>query len=190
MLLLIDNFDSFTYNVVQCIGTIDPDLVVEVRRNDAVTIDEIDAMKPSHLVVSPGPCTPAESGVSMAAIKHLAGAIPILGICLGHQCLAEVFGGRVVRAERLMHGKTSQVQHDGKTIYAGVPNPFTATRYHSLTVEPESVPDTFEVSSRTQDRGEIMGIRHRSLPIEGVQFHPESFLTEHGPLLIANFLKM
>lgn len=188
MILLIDNYDSFTYNLVQRIGEVDAGRRVLVRRNDAIGLDEIDGLSLTHLIVSPGPCTPAEAGISVAAVRHLAGRIPVLGVCLGHQCVAAAYGGKIVRAERLMHGKTSQIEHDGKTIYAGLMNPFTATRYHSLTVDAASLPAGFEVSAWTADRREIMGIRDRSLGVEGVQFHPESFLTDEGHGLLANFL--
>jgi para-aminobenzoate synthetase component 2 len=189
MIVIIDNYDSFTYNLVQRIGELDSGRGIEVRRNDAVTPADIEALNPSHLIVSPGPCTPNESGVSVEAIRHFAGKVPILGVCLGHQCVGQAFGGRIVRADRLMHGKTSDIFHDGKTIYNGLTNPFTATRYHSLTIDPDSLPPEFEVSAWT-DRKEMMGIRHARMPIEGVQFHPESFLTEQGYQLLANFLAL
>lgn len=214
MILLIDNYDSFTYNLYQCIGSIlrgghepvdgerssgawgdDPqappgDRRIEVRRNDEITLEQIDALDPTHLIVSPGPCTPDQSGVSRDAIRHLAGRIPILGVCLGHQCIAQVFGGKVSAAGRLMHGKTSRIRHDGRSLFAGIRNPFVATRYHSLDVFREDMPPGFEVTAWSEDRDEVMGIRHPSLPIEGVQFHPESFLTDEGPKLITNFLAM
>ena len=190
MVLLIDNYDSFTYNLVQCIGQLDPSRRLRVRRNDAIGTADVDAMRLTHLIISPGPCTPNEAGISMELIRHVAGKVPVLGVCLGHQCIAQAFGGRVVRAERLMHGKTSQIRHDGKSIFAGLENPFTATRYHSLTVDRESLPHQFEITAFSADRNEIMGIRHRGMPIEGVQFHPESFLTTEGAQLIANFLAM
>jgi anthranilate synthase/aminodeoxychorismate synthase-like glutamine amidotransferase len=189
MILIIDNYDSFTYNLVQTIGALDSSREMKVVRNDVLGIDELVDLKPTHLIVSPGPCTPNEAGVSVELIKRLAGKIPILGVCLGHQCIGQAFGGKVVRASRLMHGKTSPIFHDGKTIYEGVSNPFTATRYHSLVVELETLPRDFEVTART-DQGELMGVRHQSMPIEGVQFHPESFLTDEGPKLLANFLRM
>ena len=188
MILIIDNYDSFTYNLVQTIGALPGAHDMRVVRNDAAGVDELAAMAPTHVIISPGPCTPNEAGVSVELIQCLAGHVPILGVCLGHQCIAQAFGGRVVRAPRLMHGKTSLIEHDGRTIFRGLPCPFTATRYHSLTVERESLPDEFEVSAVTTDRGELMGLRHRSWPIEGVQFHPESFLTDEGPRLLANFL--
>jgi anthranilate synthase/aminodeoxychorismate synthase-like glutamine amidotransferase len=185
--LVIDNYDSFTYNLVQAIGAMGHDL--EVFRNDRIAPAEVAARRPDRIVVSPGPCTPREAGVSCAVIRELAGKVPILGVCLGHQCIAEVFGARVVRAERIMHGKTSLVNHDGRGVFRGLPNPFEATRYHSLLVPEESVPECLEVSARTADRGEVMGLRHRTLAVEGVQFHPESFLTLEGPRLLANFLE-
>ncbi len=194
MILLIDNYDSFTYNLYQCIGTLlqseGSDRRIAVHRNDELTLDQLDALNPTHLIVSPGPCTPDQTGVSMEAIPHFAGKIPILGVCLGHQCIAQAFGGRVSPADRLMHGKTSQVRHDGRTLFAGVANPLTATRYHSLDVSRDGMPEDFEVTAWTEDHDEVMAIRHESMPIEGVQFHPESFLTEQGPKLIANFLAM
>ena len=187
MILIIDNYDSFTYNLVQRIGELDASRPTEVRRNDAVGPDDVEAMKPTHLIVSPGPCAPDQAGNSVAIIRHMAGKVPILGVCLGHQCIGQAFGGRIVRADRLMHGKTSDIFHDGRTIFSGLSNPFTATRYHSLTIETATLPDVFEVSAWT-DRKELMGVRHRNMPIEGVQFHPESFLTEQGFQLLANFL--
>jgi len=185
MILMIDNYDSFTYNLVQYLGELGEELVV--RRNDEITIEEIEQLNPAYLMISPGPCTPNEAGISMEAIKYFAGKIPIFGVCLGHQSIAQVFGGDVVRADKLMHGKTSQIYHDGKTIFDGLDNPFTATRYHSLIVKKETLPDCFEISAWTKD-GEIMGIRHKSLPVEGVQFHPESIMTEHGKLMLKHFL--
>jgi len=191
MVLLIDNYDSFTYNIVQRLGELDRRIEVEVHRNDAITVEQIEARHPDHLIISPGPCTPAEGGVSNAVLKHFAGKVPILGVCLGHQCMGYTFGGAdtVVRADRLMHGKTSEVFHDGRGIFKGLSNPFTATRYHSLIVHPQRVPAGFEVTAWTAER-EIMGMRHTRWPMEGVQFHPESFLTDEGPKLLANFLKM
>ncbi len=188
MIVLIDNYDSFTYNLVQKMGEIDPARPIHVFRNDKVTVSQVEALKPTHIVISPGPCTPKEGGVSNDVIRHFAPAVPILGVCLGHQCIGYVFGGIVERAGRLMHGKTDLIHHDGKTIYQGMPNPFTATRYHSLIIRNGTLPDDFEVSSWTEQR-EIMGIRHRQWPLEGVQYHPESFLTEQGSLLLANFLR-
>ena len=188
MILIIDNYDSFTYNLVQRLGEIGQ-YDLEVHRNDRITVAQAIDKKPDHLIVSPGPCTPKEGGVSNDLILALAGKIPILGVCLGHQCIADAFGGDVVRAGRIMHGKTSMIQHDGKTIFRGLDNPFEATRYHSLIVKEETLPDAFVVTARA-DADEIMGIRHRLDPIEGVQFHPESFLTEEGPKLLRNFLSM
>jgi para-aminobenzoate synthetase component II len=187
MLLMIDNYDSFTYNLVQYFGELGED--VQVYRNDRISVEEIEALKPKRLVVSPGPCTPNEAGVSVEAIRRFAGRLPLLGVCLGHQSLAVAFGGRVVRAERLMHGKTSPIRHDGRTIFRELPNPFDATRYHSLIVERASLPSCFEISAETPD-GEIMGMRHSSLGVEGVQFHPESILTTAGKDLLRNFLKL
>lgn len=187
MVLVIDNYDSFTYNLVQYLGELGEEVMVV--RNDAMTVDEIAALKPARIVISPGPCTPKEAGVSIEAIKRLAGAVPILGVCLGHQSIGEAFGGEVVRAERLMHGKTSQIKHDGKTVFRGLPNPFEATRYHSLIVKRETLPACLEVSAETAE-GEIMGLRHRTLPVEGVQFHPESILTRPGKDLLRNFLTL
>ncbi len=188
MILIIDNYDSFTYNLVQRIGELRLNREVKVVRNDACSIDEIESWKPKHLIISPGPCTPKEAGISVELIKHFAGRIPLLGVCLGHQCIGQAFGAEIVRAPRLMHGKTSPIHHVGTGIYYSLSNPFTATRYHSLTVDRKSLSDEFEVTSWT-DRDELMGIRHKSLPIEGVQFHPESFLTDEGRRLIATFLE-
>ncbi len=187
MLLVIDNYDSFTYNLVQYFGELGAE--VRVVRNDAVTLDEIAAWNPRQIVISPGPCTPAEAGISVAAIQRFAGKVPLLGVCLGHQSIAAAFGGRVVRAGRLMHGKTSPILHDERTIFRDLPNPFTATRYHSLLVERETLPECFEVSAWTAE-GEIMGLRHRSMFVEGVQFHPESILTSSGKQLLQNFLAL
>jgi para-aminobenzoate synthetase component 2 len=187
MLLIIDNYDSFTYNLVQYFGELGED--VQVYRNDKITIEEIESLRPQRLVISPGPCTPKEAGVSVDAIRHFAGRLPLLGVCLGHQSLAAAFGGEVVRAERLMHGKTSMIHHDGKTVFRNLPNPFEATRYHSLIVKRSTLPDCFEISAETAE-GEIMGMRHRTLGIEGVQFHPESILTTSGKDLLRNFLKL
>jgi anthranilate synthase component II len=190
MLLMIDNYDSFTYNLVQYFGELGQ--AVEVRRNDAIDVAGIQALQPAAIVISPGPCTPDQAGVSLAVLEQLSGRIPILGVCLGHQSLGQAFGGKVVRAKTIMHGKTSQVHHDGKGVFAGLPSPFRATRYHSLVVEKESLPDCLEVSAWTLDEeggfDEIMGLRHKTLPVEGVQFHPESILTEHGHALLRNFL--
>jgi anthranilate synthase/aminodeoxychorismate synthase-like glutamine amidotransferase len=185
-ILLIDNYDSFTYNLVQAFLVLGAE--IDVRRNDAITVDEALALGPTHLVISPGPGTPRDAGVSMRMIQSFSGRIPIFGVCLGHQSLVEVFGGKVVRAARLMHGKVSPIQHDGKGLYAGLPQDFAAGRYHSLIAAPDSIPSVLEVTARTAE-GEIMGVRHRSLPIEGVQFHPESVLTPDGPVLMGNFLK-
>jgi para-aminobenzoate synthetase component 2 len=185
MILMIDNYDSFTYNLVQYLGELGEEL--RVVRNDQITCEEIAAMAPSYLMISPGPCTPNEAGVSLKAIETFAGRIPIFGVCLGHQSIAQVFGGRVIRAERLMHGKTSDVYHNGGGIFSGLPSPFKATRYHSLIVEKETLPDCLEITAETAE-GEIMALRHRTLPVEGVQFHPESIMTEHGKQLLRNFL--
>lgn len=188
-LVLIDNYDSFTFNLVQRFGEIDGTLDVRVYRNDEITIEQIEADSPSHLVISPGPCTPREAGVSNDVLRHFVGKLPILGVCLGHQCMAHTFGGKVVRAGRLVHGKTSMIRHDGKGVYAGLSNPFQATRYHSLVVDPAHVPAGYVVTATADDDpAEIMGMRHKSLPVEGVQFHPESFLTLEGHKLLANFL--
>ena len=185
-LLLIDNYDSFTYNLVQAFMVLGAEVLV--HRNDRISVDEARALKPTHLCISPGPGTPYDAGVSMQMIAAFAGQVPVLGVCLGHQSLVEVFGGKVVRAARLMHGKTSYVHHDGRGILAGLPEPFEAGRYHSLIAQPQSLPDVLEVAART-DEGEIMAVRHRDLAVEGVQFHPESVLTPQGPLLMENFLR-
>ena len=192
MIVIIDNYDSFTYNLVQRIGELDRTREMKVYRNDKVTLEQIEANKPDHIIISPGPCTPKEAGISVEVARHFAGKMPILGVCLGHQSIGAAFGANIVRADRLMHGKTSEIQHDGKTVFTGLSNPFTATRYHSLIIEPASLPDEFEVTARTVDSpdNEIMGIRHKQMPIEGVQFHPESFLTDEGHQMLANFLKM
>lgn len=188
MILLIDNYDSFTYNLVQRLGEYDPSLEMRVVRNDQITLDEIDALKPSRIIISPGPCTPAEAGISKQVIERFSPTIRTLGVCLGHQCIGEVFGGKVVRADRIMHGKTSMIHHDNTGIFRGLPNPFEATRYHSLVIKPDTLPDCLVVSAWT-DQNEIMGVRHKTYPLEGVQFHPESFLTLDGPKLLANFLE-
>ncbi|MCM2326438.1 MAG: aminodeoxychorismate/anthranilate synthase component II [Lysobacter sp.] len=185
MLLMIDNYDSFTYNLVQYLGELGED--VRVFRNDEVTVDEIAALAPARIVISPGPCTPNEAGVSLPAIARFAGKIPILGVCLGHQAIGQAFGGRVVHARTLMHGKVSPIHHGGKGVFRGLPSPFNATRYHSLAIERASCPAELEITAWTED-GEIMGVRHRTLAVEGVQFHPESILTEHGHALLRNFL--
>jgi len=184
---MIDNYDSFTYNLVQYFGELGED--VQVYRNDKITIEEIASLHPQRLVISPGPCTPKEAGLSVEAIRHFAGRLPLLGVCLGHQSLAAAFGGEVIRAERLMHGKTSMIHHDGKTVFRNLPNPFEATRYHSLIVKRSTLPECFEISAETAE-GEIMGMRHRTLGVEGVQFHPESILTTSGKDLLRNFLKL
>ena len=187
MLLVIDNYDSFTYNLVQYLGELGER--IEVRRNDEVTLEQIEAMKPDRMLISPGPGIPTDAGITMKVIEKFAGQLPILGVCLGHQAIGQVFGGRVVRAPRLFHGKSSQVQHDGKTIFDGLENPFPAGRYHSLIVERETFPGELEISANTPN-GTIMGLRHRRLKIEGVQFHPESIMTTEGKKLLANFLKL
>jgi len=192
MVFVLDNYDSFTYNLVQYIGELGEEVVV--RRNDELTPEEIVALKPSRILLSPGPCTPQEAGILIPLIQHLAALpdarqIPVLGVCLGHQAIGAAFGGEVIRAPKLMHGKTSEIAHDGRTIFQGLPAPMTCTRYHSLIVREDSVPDTLEISARVAGESTIMGLRHKTLPIEGVQFHPESVLTDHGKQLIANFLK-
>jgi anthranilate synthase/aminodeoxychorismate synthase-like glutamine amidotransferase len=189
MVVLIDNYDSFTYNLVQRIGELDPGIGIRVYRNDQVTLEQIEADRPDHLIISPGPCTPREGGISNDAIKYFHTRIPVFGVCLGHQCIGYSFGATVTRAPRIMHGKTSEIHHDGRTIYAGLSNPFTATRYHSLIVLKETLSPDFEVSAWT-DQNEVMGLRHRTAPLEGVQFHPESFLTVEGTLLLKNFLRL
>ena len=187
MILLLDNYDSFTYNLAQYLGQMGQDL--EIRRNDQVTLDEIQDLRPERIVISPGPCTPKEAGISVPLIQRFAGKIPILGVCLGHQAIGAAFGGRVIRAQKIMHGKTSEIQHDGKTIFWDLPQQFGATRYHSLIVERKSLPGTLEISAETAD-GTIMGLRHRKLRVEGVQFHPESILTSAGFRLLENFLEI
>jgi len=187
VVFVLDNYDSFTFNLVQYMGELGADVVV--RRNDELTPAEIEALHPDRIVLSPGPCTPQEAGISIDLIRHMAGKVPILGVCLGHQAIGAAFGGNVIRAPKLMHGKTSEVQHDGKTIFTGLATPMTCTRYHSLIVEEKSLPKDLEVSARTAD-GTIMGLRHRTLPVEGVQFHPESVLTSDGKRLIENFLNL
>jgi len=185
MILMIDNYDSFTYNLVQYLGEMGQQL--KVFRNNKITIEEIEALNPDKIIISPGPCTPTEAGISMDVIRHFAGKVPILGVCLGHQSIGQVFGGEIVRAKKLMHGKTSMIHHDGEGIFAGLPNPFEATRYHSLVIRRESIPDCLQITAETDDR-EIMGVRHKELAIEGVQFHPESILTTEGKKLLANFV--
>ena len=187
MLLMIDNYDSFTYNLVQHLGELGED--IKVFRNDRVTIKDIEELKPERIVISPGPCTPKEAGVSVDVIKYFAGKIPILGVCLGHQAIGAAFGGDIIRAPRLMHGKTSMIHHDGKTIFEGLPNPFEATRYHSLIIKKETLPDCLEITAWTE-QDEIMGVRHKEFIVEGVQFHPESILTKVGKTLLKNFLKL
>jgi len=186
MLLMIDNYDSFTFNLVQYLGELGAE--VKVVRNDELTVPEVEALAPSHVVISPGPCTPNEAGITLATIERLAGRVPILGVCLGHQAIGQAFGGKVVRAKKVMHGKVSRIAHDGRGVFAGIENNFVATRYHSLVVERESLPACLEVSAESED-GEIMGLRHKSAPVEGVQFHPEALLTEHGHKMLENFIK-
>ena len=186
MLLMIDNYDSFTYNLVQYLGELGAD--VRVARNDAITLDEIETLAPAGIVISPGPCTPNETGISVPLIRRFAGEIPILGVCLGHQAIGQAFGGRIVRSERVMHGKLSPIAHDGQGVFAGLPSPFRATRYHSLAIDRATLPPMLAVTATAED-GEIMGVRHRELAVEGVQFHPEAILTEHGKRLLDNFLR-
>jgi anthranilate synthase component II len=186
MLLMIDNYDSFTYNLVQYFGELGEE--VRVYRNDALTLEQIAAMQPGHIVISPGPCTPNEAGISVSLINSFAGKIPILGVCLGHQAIGQAFGGRVVHAGSVMHGKTSAIVHGGEGVFRGLPSPFRAIRYHSLAIERASLPECLEVTAQTED-GEIMGVRHRELAVEGLQFHPESFMTEHGHAMLKNFLQ-
>jgi anthranilate synthase/aminodeoxychorismate synthase-like glutamine amidotransferase len=187
MVLMIDNYDSFTYNLVQYLGELGADL--RVVRNDKITLDEIEAMQPERIVISPGPCTPNEAGVSVPLIQRFAGKVPILGVCLGHQSIGQAFGGNIIRAKKLMHGKTSMIRHDGKGVFQNLPNPFEATRYHSLAIERETCPDCLEITAESED-GEIMGVRHKEFLVEGVQFHPESILTAVGKELLRNFLGM
>ncbi|MDH3343304.1 MAG: aminodeoxychorismate/anthranilate synthase component II [Gammaproteobacteria bacterium] len=192
MLLMIDNYDSFTYNLVQYLGELGAD--VEVHRNDQISVEEIAQRAPERIMISPGPCTPDEAGISMAAIREFAGKLPILGVCLGHQSIGQVFGGKIIHAREIMHGKTSLIHHKGEHVFKGLPNPYTATRYHSLVIEKESLPDCLEITAWTETEDgqmdEIMGVRHKELAVEGVQFHPESILTEHGHDLLQNFLNM
>ncbi|MDH2919503.1 MAG: aminodeoxychorismate/anthranilate synthase component II [Sideroxydans sp.] len=185
MLLMIDNYDSFTYNLVQYFAELGAEVLV--HRNDEISVEQIAQLNPSHLVISPGPCTPNEAGISVAAIQHFAGKIPLLGVCLGHQSIGQAFGGNIIHAKTLMHGKTSLIHHHSNSVFTDLPNPFTATRYHSLVIEKESLPDCLEITAWTDD-GEIMGVRHKTLAVHGVQFHPESILTEHGHALLKNFL--
>ena len=189
---MIDNYDSFTFNLVQYLGELGAE--VEVHRNDQISIDDIEAMKPERIMISPGPCTPNEAGISMQAIEHFAGKLPILGVCLGHQSIGQVFGGKIIHAKEIMHGKTSMMHHNNEGVFKGLTNPYEATRYHSLVIEKESLPDCLEITAWTQNEDgsidEIMGVRHKELPIEGVQFHPESILTQHGQDLLKNFLEM
>lgn len=187
MIAMIDNYDSFTYNLVQYLGEMNQE--IKIFRNDETTIDEIESLSPDHIIISPGPCSPKEAGISVDVIKHFAGKLPILGVCLGHQSIGYAFGGDIVRAERLLHGKTSMIHHDGKGVFKGIPNPFEATRYHSLVVKRETMPSCLIVAAET-DQHEVMGIRHKDYPIEGVQFHPESILTSHGRELLANFVNL
>jgi anthranilate synthase/aminodeoxychorismate synthase-like glutamine amidotransferase len=190
MILLIDNYDSFTYNLVQRLGELDAGIDVQVYRNDKITPDQVAELKPTHIIVSPGPCTPREAGVSNEVIRRFAPTIPILGVCLGHQCIGHVFGGEVIRNYRIMHGKTSPIHHDGLGVFCGLSNPFEATRYHSLVIKKESFTNPDFLVTAWTDEGEIMGVRHRSWPLHGVQFHPESFLTAEGPRLLQNFVNL
>ena len=186
MILMIDNYDSFTYNIVQYMGELGAD--IQVKRNDQISIEEIESLNPKKIVISPGPCTPDKAGISIEAIRNFAGKIPLLGVCLGHQSVGAAFGGEIIKAGKLMHGKTSEVRHDGKTLFKNLPNPFTATRYHSLVLNRKTLPDCFEISAESDDN-EIMGIRHKELLVEGVQFHPESILTPNGKDLLKNFIE-
>ena len=192
MMLMIDNYDSFTYNLVQYLGELGAD--VEVHRNDHITVEDIEKLNPERIMISPGPCTPNEAGVSMQVIEHFAGRVPILGVCLGHQSIGQVYGGKIIHAKEIMHGKTSMIHHNNKGVFQGLSNPYEATRYHSLVIEKESLPDCLEVTAWTENEDgsidEIMGVKHKELAVEGVQFHPESILTEHGHDLLRNFLRM
>lgn len=193
MIFILDNYDSFTYNLVQRLGEIDPTLEIVVRRNDQVTLREIEEMAPERIIISPGPCTPKEAGISVDCVKHFAGRVPMLGVCLGHQSIGHAFGARIVRAKRLMHGKTDEIFHNNRDLFEGLPNAFIATRYHSLVIDPPSLPSCFEVTAWSflpNGEKEIMGIQHRELPVYGVQFHPESFLTDCGPTILERFLKV
>ena len=193
MILLVDNYDSFTYNLVQRLGEIDPSLALEVYRNDQITVEEIEAKGPTHLIISPGPCTPDEAGISIACVKHFAGRMPLLGVCLGHQAIGQAFGATIVRADRLMHGKTDRIFHDNRGLFEGLDNPFVATRYHSLVIQPDTLSDEFDVcawSVSPDGSRVIMGVRHRDHALYGVQFHPESFLTDCGSVLLRRFLEL
>lgn len=193
MIILLDNYDSFTYNLVQRLGEIDPNVDLRVFRNDQITVDEIAAMKPSHLIISPGPCTPSEAGISVDCVKAFAGKLPVLGVCLGHQSIGQATGGKIVRAQQLMHGKTDRIYHDDQSLFTGLPNPFIATRYHSLVIQPDTISPEFRVTAwcDAPDGGrEVMGIHHRDYPLIGLQFHPESFLTECGPELLRRFMAL
>ncbi len=187
MIILVDNYDSFTYNLVQRLGEIDPSVDLCVVRNDQLTLEQIESWRPTHLIISPGPCTPVQAGISNDVVARFAPTIPLLGVCLGHQCIGHTLGAKVGRADRIQHGKTSWIHHDGQGVYRGLSNPFEATRYHSLVIQPGTLPDELEIVAWT-DQGEIMGVRHKSYPLEGVQFHPESFLTQEGTRLLKNFL--
>lgn len=193
MILIVDNYDSFTYNLVQRLGELDASLDIQVHRNDQITLEEIETLGPSHLIISPGPCTPKEAGISVNCVEHFHGKLPLLGVCLGHQSIGQATGGEIVRAEQLMHGKTDQIKHNGQAIFAGLPNPMTATRYHSLVIKPSTLSDEFEVSAWAKGpdgHDEIMAVQHKTLPTYGVQFHPESFLTEGGIDLLKNFVEI
>jgi anthranilate synthase/aminodeoxychorismate synthase-like glutamine amidotransferase len=190
MILLIDNYDSFTYNLVQRLGELDPDIDLQVFRNDKISMEQVARLKPTHIIISPGPCTPREAGISNQVIERMAESVPILGVCLGHQCIGHVFGGEVIRNYRIMHGKTSPIHHDRQGVFRGMSNPFDATRYHSLVIRRETFHHPDFVVTAWTDEGEIMGVRHRAWPLHGVQFHPESFLTTEGPLLLKNFVEL
>jgi para-aminobenzoate synthetase component II len=190
MILLIDNYDSFTYNLVQRLGEMDPHIQLEVHRNDQISVEHIEQLRPTHIIISPGPCTPREAGVSNDVLRRFASTVPILGVCLGHQCIGHVFGGEVIRNYRIMHGKTSPIHHDNQGVFVGMSNPFEATRYHSLVIRRETWNQPDFVVSAWTDEGEIMGVRHKTWPLHGVQFHPESFLTIEGPRLLKNFVKI